>query len=240
MMRLIFLYANLLLTASVQAGETTTRMNSQIVIAFDLHEVVVTFSYTKFFNALYDFFKKNPYALTLANPIASYRFFKTYSTVSRTAENVYDTLTREYYPWLADSREEFIKICNSYVIDPHMQELLMQLKQQGYRLATCSNIGHHAFTDFVATDAEFFDHFEAMVTSHPEQSYQRKPAPEFFERLKVRCCTNNQCPEPERYIFVDDKKKNVQAAQGCGMQGIVFKNHRQLRKELKKFGVHVT
>ena len=44
---------------------------------------------------------------------------------------------------------------------------------------------------------------------------------------------------PNRFIFIDDKLINVQAAQSVGMHAIHFKNARQLRKELHTLKTYV-
>lgn len=224
---------------SMNNNSTCTQIkNSQIVIAFDLHEVVFSFSYSKFFNSVYTFFRKNPYALTLANPFAGYRVVGTLYSNSKTAENIYNKLTVKHYPWLADSKTEFLNICNSYILDPEMKLLLEDLKKQGYRLAVCSNIGHEAFEHFKREHAEVFDMFEVVVTSHPERNYMRKPAPEFFNHFKKD--VQKVVPNAAYYIFIDDKKSNARAAQELGIQGIVFKSPVQLRRELKDLGVSLT
>lgn len=210
-------------------------MNNQVIIAFDLHEVVFRFSYAKFFNAVGKFFWKNPYALTLANPVAGYRFYRTYTHHAKTAENIYEKLTQNYYPWLEHSKGEFIAICNSYILDIQMKKLLEDLKKQGYRLAICSNIGYHAFACFQQEHAEFFELFDVIVTSHPEKGYMRKPSPEFFNEFKRQ--VERVVREPRYYIFIDDKVRNAQAAQACEIHGIVFTHSDQLRRSLKQHGI---
>ncbi len=212
--------------------------NDQVVIAFDLHEVIFSFSYAKFFDSSYKFFRKNPYALTLANPCAGYRIVNTFYATSKTAENVYDRLTEKHYPWLAASKIEFLTVCNSYILDPEMKKLLDELKSKGYRLAVCSNIGSQAFEHFKEEHSEIFNMFEIIVISHPERNYVRKPAPEFFDHFKKD--VQQVVPQAKYYIFIDDKKRNVQVAEKLGIHGIVFKNSAQLRRELRCLGIQVT
>lgn len=212
-------------------------MNNNIVIAFDLHEVVFSFSYSRFFNAVYNFFVKTPYALSLANPIFGYRIAHTLYYNSNTAENIYNKLSVKHYPWLSDSKKEFLNVCNSYILDPEMKRLLDELKKEGYRLAVCSNIGQEAFEHFKNEHAETFQMFEVIVTSHPQREYLRKPAHEFFDHFKKD--VQKVFPEANYYIFIDDKPKNALAAQKLGIQGIVFKNPTQLRKALKELGVRI-
>lgn len=44
--------------------------------------------------------------------------------------------------------------------------------------------------------------------------------------------------KPEQALMVDDRKENIVAAQKIGMQGIVFKNAAQFKKELAKYKFH--
>lgn len=55
----------------------------------------------------------------------------------------------------------------------------------------------------------------------------RKPAREAYEHA----CATLAVP-PERCVFVDDRRKNVEAARAIGMRGIVFEDAAQLRRAL--------
>lgn len=41
--------------------------------------------------------------------------------------------------------------------------------------------------------------------------------------------------KPEESLFIDDQEKNVFAARSTGMKGIIYKDIKQLKKELKKY-----
>lgn len=57
-----------------------------------------------------------------------------------------------------------------------------------------------------------------------------KPEPEIYRELLKRC------PEivPEQSVFLDDTEINVEAARRLGMQGIIFRNFHQGKKELEQ------
>ncbi len=195
----------------------------QVVIAFDLHEVVFNFSYSKFFGSTYKFFKKNPYALTLANPFAGYRVVNTFFSTSKTAENIYTQLSEKYYPWLAESKIEFINVCNSYILEPEMEKLLTELKAKGYRLAVCSNIGYQAFEQFKREHPNVFDLFEVIVTSHPERNYLRKPAPEFFDHFKADVAQVVQDPDITFLLMI--KREILKLPISWGLRELCLKMH---------------
>ncbi|MBL7014203.1 MAG: HAD family phosphatase [Candidatus Marinimicrobia bacterium] len=60
----------------------------------------------------------------------------------------------------------------------------------------------------------------------------RKPDPAIYHKACAMAKTL-----PERCIFIDDLKENIDAAISVGMNGIHFKNVDQLKNELEPFGV---
>lgn len=60
----------------------------------------------------------------------------------------------------------------------------------------------------------------------------KKPEPEIYKLLLDRYGLEaNTC------VFIDDRTENVKAASALGFSGIVFKNHTQLSKDLKKLNI---
>jgi len=60
----------------------------------------------------------------------------------------------------------------------------------------------------------------------------KKPDPEIYKLLLDRYGLEaNTC------VFIDDRTENVKAASSLGFSGIVFKNHTQLSKDLKKLNI---
>ncbi len=213
--------------------------NEKVVITLDLHEVAFDRSYSKFVGALYTFFKKNPlYNLSLINPVCAYRIFSVLST-TKTAENVYNVLAKKYYPDLEHTRSEFYALCNMYNCNPEMLQLIKELKQNGYRIAVCSNIGKNVCNDLSKDHAPFFDHCDVIVTSEPEDNYLRKPAPAFFDKFKKRCYDHFDSDDLI-FFFVDDKEKNIKAAEQCGIHGCHFKNVIHFREYLQNQGINIS
>lgn len=60
----------------------------------------------------------------------------------------------------------------------------------------------------------------------------RKPDPDAY-----RGAARALSLAPDRCLFVDDREKNVVAAQETGMDGIVFEDAQQLRRELRRRGI---
>lgn len=204
------------------------------VVGFDLHGCAFDFSAAKFCGAAYKFFSKNPYNLTLLNPLAAYRVYNVMKRVPKTAEHVFDTLSKDYYPWLAASHDDFLDLCNIYVPNKAMFALIGKLNQKGIVTAVCSNIGEKAYGKFSKEYPEEFAQFKVITISRSEFGYCRKPSPEFFKRFK-QDCYDALGTENIRFIFTDDKAKNVKAADQMGITGIKFKNAQQFSDELEKF-----
>ena len=77
---------------------------------------------------------------------------------------------------------------------------------------------------------KYHQNFDALQISCDDGF--RKPDRRAFEfimnKLKVK---------PKESIFVDDKQKNLDAAEELGMKTILFKNNPQFFRDIKKFGI---
>lgn len=106
--------------------------------------------------------------------------------------------------------------------------LAKKLRAAGYQTAILSNTVQ-AHADFLRAQGAY-DGFEAVVLSHEVKL--RKPFPKIFTHtlnaLKVA---------PPEAVLVDDLEKNITAAKGIGMQGILFKDAAQLEQDLKQLGI---
>jgi FMN phosphatase YigB (HAD superfamily) len=215
------------------------------VIAFDLHEVVLDYSHLNAASGAYDFVKSNPwYFIKMLFSPDCWR--KTYTIVKSTpkiGEALFDKLT-VHYPELAQSKTEFLRMLNPHVINPEMAQLIKELKQNNYRLAVCSNIGQQALEESrkMGND-EFFNQFEVLGISRPstdpEKHYLLKPDPRFFEEFKMQCRQELGIKDLD-FKFVDDKKKNVTAAELAGITAFLFKKAQKFRAELIEHGIEIS
>jgi len=77
---------------------------------------------------------------------------------------------------------------------------------------------------------DFLQWFEGIVVSGEEMT--RKPFPAIYhttlERFELKA---------EESLFIDDNKRNIEAAEALGIQCIHFSSPQQLEKELKKLNV---
>ncbi len=111
-----------------------------------------------------------------------------------------------------------------------MEEVLKKLKKN-YPLFLISNTNKLHF-DHIKKNFKIVRHFKRLFPSH--EVGHRKPCPNIYKSVlkSIRL-------KPENTVFVDDIEKFVVGARDCGMHAILFKNPRQLVRELKKMGVKV-
>ena len=105
-------------------------------------------------------------------------------------------------------------------------ELLAELKKLGFPLYILSNWSAETFPKAEAI-YEFLKWFDGKIISG--EVGKIKPDPEIFHIL-----TNTYNLNPENSVFIDDKLKNIEAANLIGFQGIHFKNAVSLRNDLRK------
>ena len=65
----------------------------------------------------------------------------------------------------------------------------------------------------------------------------RKPNPEIYKLLIKKLKQKNNSINPSEIVFIDNRKWNLPQAKKLGIKTILFKNNKQLIKELKKLGV---
>lgn len=109
---------------------------------------------------------------------------------------------------------------------PGITELMEELKAKGYRLLGLSNWSVKVF-DVMKKFPRPFSLLDGYLVSH--QVHLLKPDVAIYN---VFCQKFNV--KPEECVFIDDKEVNIEGAVKAGLNGIVFKNTEQLRKDLGK------
>lgn len=98
------------------------------------------------------------------------------------------------------------------------------LKRQGLKVYVLSNFSEKIWKECI--DAlEFYEFTDGGIISYKEHLI--KPDQAVYQLLLERygLCAD-EC------VFIDDLEENVKAARLCGINGIVFKNYEQAKKEL--------
>lgn len=153
-------------------------------------------------------------------------------------ENLQQVLDREIKPFneiLEDiikqypSFEKEIRMFSEHypeiVIDEieGMRELLIQLKNDGYKLYGLTNWCSKVYQTL--EKFEIFRLLDGYIISSEEKVI--KPEPEIYQIL-----FNKFNLRPEECIFTDDREDNILGGRAMGMEGIVFKNAKQYKEEL--------
>ena len=123
----------------------------------------------------------------------------------------------------------FEKLYRKNVIEnKKLYNYILKLKKRGYKIGI-SSIQFHLSRD-VLIPKRYHQNFDALQISC-EDGF-RKPDRRVFEFILNKLKT-----KPEESIFIDDKRKNLDAAKKFGMKTIIFKNNAQFFRDLKKFNV---
>ncbi|MDE2315041.1 MAG: HAD family phosphatase [Xanthomonadaceae bacterium] len=110
-------------------------------------------------------------------------------------------------------------------------DLLAELKRRGVRLYALTNWSHETFP--LAKEIErfgFLHSFEGIVVSGEERLI--KPDPRIYQRLLGRYAI-----EPGRAVYIDDARRNVDAAEALGMRAWWFRGPEGLREWLASHGL---
>jgi epoxide hydrolase-like predicted phosphatase len=108
---------------------------------------------------------------------------------------------------------------------------LVNLLKNHYKMTILSN---HAkeWSEFMKEKFDLFKAFDQIIFSCDVGF--RKPDPQIYEiALEKLKCGPGEC------IFVDDKKRNTDAAEKLGIHGIVFQDFSQLIEDLNKLSVKI-
>lgn len=130
--------------------------------------------------------------------------------------------------FFADRRAVDGQLLRSCVRDAYrwlagMEELLAELKQAGFQMHALSNYpAWYQLIDESLHLSRFLDWtFVSCLTG------VRKPAPDAYLRA-----ANTLGVQPQRCLFIDDRRVNVDAARAVGMDAILHRDAPGLRREL--------
>ena len=113
---------------------------------------------------------------------------------------------------------------------PETVQIFRELRDSGrFRTFALTNWQAGLF-DIALVRYDFLDWFDGRVVSGEEKT--RKPFPEFYQRLLDRYQVS-----PHEAIFIDDNKRNVDAAEQMGIRSIHVTSPAQLRKELEQLSL---
>jgi HAD superfamily hydrolase (TIGR01509 family) len=119
---------------------------------------------------------------------------------------------------------EFHKAINRNVPDEELFHYIRTLKKD-YKIGLLSNISGNYLHEIF--NPEHLAVFDAISLSFEKGHI--KPEPQAFEMIASQLGIN-----PEEGVLIDDQERNVSGARAVGMQAILYKDVKQLKKDLSK------
>lgn len=128
---------------------------------------------------------------------------------------------------------EFIKNFKDFARTDYEMVNLINNLSKNYRMYLLTNISKAGFalcdTELRKNGCRFDGKFASF------HIHMRKPDPQIYHYV-----LNEIKLKPEEVAFIDDKKKNIDAAAEIGINGIVFSSMSQLIEDLKKLNIVIT
>ena len=109
-------------------------------------------------------------------------------------------------------------------------EVLNNIDNGIYDIYVLSNFHKEAFEE-VYNKYDFFKNFDGMIISYREKTV--KPEKEIYEKLIKKFAIN-----PEDTLFIDDSKRNIEAAEKLGFKTIHFNDNIKLREKITQYIVY--
>lgn len=194
-----------------------------MVIAFDLHGVVLNPDYKRIFN--YAWYSLHKTALIKTLPYSLLRLMRS-ADRSEVYEAFFDYLF-ENSPQKDMLVHDFTVITNMQKINTDTINIIKELKNAGYIVILASNIGENTYNDLVQKPemAQVMTLFNTIIIPRPINNYAHKPDSRYFEMLI------NHYPH-KHIVLIDDSFRNLCGAAKNGISGIGFKSAAQLKELL--------
>jgi len=110
--------------------------------------------------------------------------------------------------------------------------IIESLKAKGYKLGLLSDHSKE-WIEYCEKKFEFHKLFDSILYSFEIHACKpdKKPYQLILQILHAK---------PDECLFVDDSKKNTEAAEKLGISTILFKNAEQLKIDLEKFSINIS
>ncbi|SHK92483.1 HAD family hydrolase [Xylanibacter ruminicola] len=118
-----------------------------------------------------------------------------------------------------------------YVPQKNLQ-MLLKLRQLGYKVCLLSNTNPYMMQWAMSNEFDGQGHSLEYYFDHLYLSYQckhMKPSPEIFQMM-----LDGQQASAEETLFIDDGKKNIEAAEALGMKTLFPENNKDWTEPLAK------
>jgi glucose-1-phosphatase len=199
-------------------------MNNISTVIFDLGRVLVHIDFEAFPNALGLKTKAD------REPYEKERSIETIALQYETGKiSTDDFLSKLEIIFKGKFSHEYMLYAWNEIIGKENQEIVSVVRevQKNYRTAVLSNTSESHWEKALAT-APVLATFPRYFLSY-EIGFH-KPDPEIYDAV----LRSLQTP-PEKILFIDDIRENIQAAEKKGIKGIVFTSVEQLRKDMLRY-----
>lgn len=219
---IVILAGGSMLNAHIYGPKLLATKPADVVIAFDIHDVLVKASPKKILKCIAKM------GFTQCCNVVSFL----YKTRNDTVRNMEGRLNRliEKEPAYASLKADFTQLMNAQAINHATLQVVRDLKTQGYTVVIASNIGEETYAALKDKKPEVFRLFDAAYTVTHESQYLDKSNPAFFDTCKVQ-------HEGKQILFIDDQIKNLKKAAQAGITGIHFTSSQKLREVFFKQGL---
>lgn len=194
------------------------------IIVFDIHGVLFSTDYRKVLHLLW-----TPQTclifLHLCNPTALWAMIKLW--YKGAVDEEYLVYFTSRYQRLRGCKELLFAVANAQRPIQPMVDLVHDLKKQGYTLHILSNIGELMFDELTQRFPALFDQFDAYKVANQAEAYLAKPNIRMYQTY-----LQQHNPDNKQIIFIDDKVKNIKAAQQAGMTSLRFTTAQALAQQL--------
>lgn len=201
---------------------------SNIIVAFDLHGVVLTPEWSSVLRAIWEFKHKLHIFGVIFKPRMLWLSFKL--LFNHPTDEEFFTIINHYSPKLMPLA---LSIMNSHKPIDGTVDIMHRLKRLGYELHVLSNIGPCRYHNLTQKFPELMRLFNAAkINNGNGLAIQKKPQPAFY-----RDYLSNYNPHDKTVVFIDNEKANLTTIDHNKMIGIHFKCPADLECQLRKLNI---
>lgn len=194
------------------------------LIFFDLGGVVFTNGTQRFISRLAG---RYPYPREKIAQIVNDQMATLYREAKITRDQFWDYVFKNLD--LKETADELeLEWFSNYKLVPEIKKLIQELSKK-YKIFCLSD----SFKERIAwlnQKYDFLDWFDGRVFSFEVGA--RKPNPLIFKAALKKART-----KPEEVIFIDDKPKNIKAAEKLAIKSILFISPKKLKSDIRKLGL---
>ena len=201
---------------------------TRTILAFDLHSVVFKPNWKEIIRIFWQW----PHKLQMI--FCAFKIQFIWKCVALLFHNPTDeeyfALFQNYCPKLLPL---IVKLFNAFTPINDMVTLLKDLKNKGYELHIVSNIGPQRFTNLQQRYPDIIASFnKAKINNGDIAHLIKKPHADYFKSY-----LQDYNPDHKHIIFIDDNKKNINAAHAMGIQAIQFTSYKKLKQIFNKLNI---